>query len=520
MSGTQRPNYGCHKNKGTKAMAQSATINTLDKYVGQEVTLQGWMARNRPSGKVQFLLLRDGTGLCQCVIEKGQIPDDLFDEVKHLGQESSMAVTGTVRADERSVGGHELAVTSVRIIGPATDYPITPKAHGTEFLMKHRHLHLRSQRQWAIGKVRHTVVDAIRRFYNDSGFTLIDTPIFTTIAGEEVGSLFEVDYFGEPIHLTQTGQLYLETAAMSYGKVYCFGPTFRAEKSKTRRHLTEFWMVEPEVAFIDLPGLLELAENFVSSIVSRVLADNRSELEQIGADIPALENIKTPFYRLTYTECVDILTSDRARDFLAQQMSEFQTRKQQIESRIAELDTELKGSLKQWKKDKFTAELADLKSELTELDTKIQNNPKHAELAANFQWGKDLGGSDETIISMMHDKPVFVTHYPRKAKAFYMKTDRSNEEVVENFDCLAPAGFGEIIGGSVREDDYDYLINRVHQEGLTPENYSWYLDLRKYGTVPHGGFGLGVERTVAWITGEKHIRQCIPFPRMMDKVYI
>jgi asparaginyl-tRNA synthetase len=501
-------------------MQASRTIAQLKDSVGQEVTLKGWLYRGRAGGKVLFLVLRDGTGLCQCVVEKGQVPDDLFAELKHLGQESSLSLTGTVRAEERSVGGHELAVTGATIVGPAQDYPITPKAHGIDFLMRHRHLHFRSQRQWAIGRIRHTVVDAIRRFFNDNGFTLIDTPIFTTVAGEEVGSLFEVDYFGEPIHLTQTGQLYLESAAMAYGKVYCFGPTFRAEKSKTRRHLTEFWMVEPEVAYIDLPGLLELAENFVSSIVARVLADNRPELETLEADIPALERVTPPFYRLTYSDCVDILTSDRARDFLARQLADVQAEKQQAEARIAELEEQQTGAKKQWQKDKIAAELLDLRGALSELETKIENNPKHAELAAHFQWGKDLGGSDETIISLMHDKPVFVTHYPRDAKAFYMKTDRSNEKVVENYDLLAPAGFGEIIGGSVREDDYDYLMKRIEQENLTPETYSWYLDLRKYGTVPHGGFGLGVERTVAWITGEKHIRQCIPFPRMMDKVYI
>ncbi|MBN1817684.1 MAG: hypothetical protein JW828_10000, partial [Sedimentisphaerales bacterium] len=354
-----------------------------------------------------------------------------------------------------------------------------------------------------------------------NGFTLVDTPIFTTIAGEGEQTLFAVDYFGEPMHLAQTGQLYLESAAMSFGKVYCFGPTFRAEKSKTRRHLTEFWMVEPEVAYTDLPGLLELGENFVSSIVRRVLADNRPQLEELGADIAALEKITPPFVRLTYTEVAKILTSDRTARFMADQLAQFQAQKAGIEKRIAQIEAEdAKGGLKQWKQEKNAQELIALRSELSELEIKIENNPKHAQLAAEFEWGKDLGGSDETIISLMHDKPVFVTHYPRSAKAFYMKFDRGNPKVVENFDLLAPQGFGEIIGGSVREDDYEVLLNRIREEGYNPDSYSWYLDLRKYGSVPHGGFGLGVERTVAWITGEKHIRQCIPFPRMMDKVYI
>jgi len=495
-------------------------ISELKNNVDKEVTLAGWLYNSRASGKIQFLIVRDGTGLCQCIVEKGKVPDELFEQLGHLGQESSLTITGTVRADERSVGRYELAVTNAEIISPATDYPITPKSHGIDFLLKNRHLHLRSQRQWCIGKIRHTVIDAIRRFFNDNNFTLIDTPILMSMAGEDQQSLFEVDYFGTPMFLTQTGQLHLESAAMSFGKVYCFGPTFRAEKSKTRRHLTEFWMVEPEIAFIDLDGLLELAENFVSFIVIEVLKNNRNELETLGADIAAIEKVKPPFYRLTYTEAVDILTGQKTKDFLAQELQQLQNQKQQIKTKIAELETKQAGQLKQWQKDKIAAELIELCSDLAEVDIKIENNPKHAKLAAEFQWGKDLGGSDETIISQMHDKPIFVSHYPKEAKAFYMKTDRDNEKVVLNFDLLAPAGFGEIIGGSVREDDYDRLVARIKEQGLNVENYNWYLDLRKYGSVPHGGFGLGVERTIAWLTGEKHIRQCIPFPRLMDKIYI
>jgi len=495
-------------------------ICDLSDFVDKEVTLAGWLYKGRSSGKIQFLVLRDGTGLCQCVVEKSKVPEELFEQLKHLGQESSLTVTGTVRADERSLGGCELAVTDAQIISSADGYPITPKSHGTDFLLKHRHLHLRSQHQWCIGKIRHTVIDAIRRFFNDNGFVLIDTPILTATVGEEQQSLFEVDYFGAPLYLTQTGQLHLESAAMSFGKVYCFGPTFRAEKSKTRRHLTEFWMVEPEVTFIDLDDLLELAENFVSFIVAQVLQNNKSELETLGADIASLEKIKPPFYRLTYTEVVDILRSQRTRDFLAGQLKEMQKQKQQYETKIRELETQKADRIKQWQKDKIAAELIELRAVLAETDTKIENNPKHAELAGEFRWGKDLGGSDETIISQMHDKPIFVTHYPKLAKAFYMKADRDNEKVVLNFDMLAPAGFGEIIGGSMREDDHELLVARINEQGLDIENYKWYMDLRKFGSVPHGGFGLGVERTVAWLTAQKHIRQCIPFPRMMDKVYI
>ena len=497
------------------------TIIELKNHVAEEVTLCGWLYNSRSSGKLLFLIVRDGTGLCQCVVEKGNIPDELFDELRHLGRESSLSVTGACREEARSVGGYELAVTAAKVICAATDYPITPKAHGVDFLMKNRHLHLRSQRQWCMGRVRHTVIDAIRRFFNDNGFTLIDAPIFTTIAGEGEQTLFEVDYFDRKLHLTQTGQLYLESAAMSFGKVYCFGPTFRAEKSKTRRHLTEFWMVEPEVAYTDLDGLLELGENFVSYIVQRVLEDNRPQLEALGADIEGLQKIAPPFHRLTYTQVADILKSQRTVEFMAEQLTGFEKRKAKIEQRITEIEAEdKKGGLKKWRQEKNAKELIDLRSELAEVEVKIENNPQHAKLAADFRWGKDLGGSDETIISLMHDKPVFVTHYPKEAKAFYMRTDRGNDKVVENFDLIAPAGFGEIIGGSMREDNHDRLLARIHDEGYNPQAYEWYLDLRKYGSVPHGGFGLGVERTVAWITGEKHIRQCIAFPRMMDKVYI
>ena len=502
-------------------MDSKAFISSLKDWVGKEVTLSGWLYNNRPSGKVQFLILRDGTGLCQCVIERGKIAGDLYDALSRLGQESSLSITGTVRAEPRSPGGYELAACGAQIHGPATDYPITPKEHGIDFLLQNRHLHLRSQRPWCIGRIRHTVIDAIRRFFNDNGFILVDTPIFTTIAGEGEQTLFEVDYFGQPLHLAQTGLLYLESAAMSFGRVYCFGPTFRAEKSKTRRHLTEFWMVEPEVAYIDLKGLLELAENFVTSIVQRVLKDNRCELETLGADITGLEKIVPPFVRLTYTETADILASQKTVDFMARQLAEFVDQKAKYEKELADLEAqEAAGGLKKWQQEKNARRVLELRAEIAELEIKIENNPKHAQLAAGFRWGKDLGGSDETIISLMHDKPVFVTHYPRDAKAFYMKTDRSSGKVVENFDLLAPAGFGEIIGGSLREDDYQELFKRIEEEGYNPQSYQWYLDLRKYGSVPHGGFGLGVERTVAWITGEKHIRQCIAFPRLMDKIYL
>jgi asparaginyl-tRNA synthetase len=496
-------------------------IQDLKALAGSRVTLAGWLYNNRPSGGIVFLIVRDGTGLCQCVAEKGKVGDELFEKLRHLGQESSLRITGTVRADERSAGGYELAVTGAEIIHEAADYPITPKSHGINFLLKNRHLHLRSSRQWAIGKIRHTVVDATRRFFNENGFVLVDTPVLTPVAGEEVESLFKVDYFGTDLVLAQTGQLYLEAAASAYGKVYCFGPTFRAEKSKTRRHLTEFWMAEPEVAFIDLEGLLVLAERFVSSITKKVLENNRPQLEMLGADIAALEKITPPFGRMTYTQAVELLRGEKVRDFLASELDQFGRQRAEVLSRIDAIEKQQKGSpLKKWQADKIAAELIELRGQLAELEAAMKNNPKHAELAKHFEWGKDLGGSDETIISRMSEKPVFITRYPKQAKAFYMKTDRSDESVVLNLDLLAPGGFGEIIGGSVREDDHDKLLDAIREKGLDPENYRWYLDLRRYGSVPHGGFGLGIERTVAWLTGERHIRQCIAFPRMMDNVYM
>jgi len=495
-------------------------ISDLKYNVGKAVTIGGWVYHSRPGGKVIFLIVRDGSGLCQCVIEKANIDGQLFRDLKHLSAESSLTITGTAKEDQRSIGGYEIAVTDAKIICFSKDYPITPKSHGIDFLLKNRHLHLRSKRPWCIGKIRHTLIEAIRTFFNSNGFTLVDTPIFTGIAGEEASSLFGVDYFGQPVRLTQTGQLHLESAAMSFGKVYCFGPTFRAEKSKTRRHLTEFWMVEPELTFIDLDDLLGLAEEFVTSIVTAVLRNNLAELETLGVDIAALEKISPPFYRLTYTEVVEILTSKRASDFLCAQLEDFKSQRRNIQRQLDELQAESETAQKQWKKDKIASELIDLRIELNEIDAKIENNPRHAELASKFEWGKDLGGSDETIISLMHDKPVFVTHYPRKAKAFYMKQNESDEKVVDNFDMLAPAGFGEIIGGSMHEDDYDKLLGKINEHGYEVRNYQWYLDLRRYGSVPHGGFGLGVERTLAWITGEKHIRQCIAFPRMTDKILI
>lgn len=500
--------------------ASVATIDRLSSFVDQQVTLRGWIHHHRSSGKVQFVVVRDGTGLCQCVVEKGAVSDEAFDALAHAGQESSLTITGSIRADERAPGGYELAANDVAVLHQAAEYPISPKAHGIDFLMKHRHLWLRSPRQAAIMRIRSTLVGAIRGFFDSRGFALVDTPIFAPSAGEGASTLFEVDYFGEPVYLAQTGQLYLESAAMSLGQVYCFGPTFRAEKSKTRRHLTEFWMVEPEVAWTDLDGLLTLAEDFISHIVTTVLDRHERDLsETLERDIEPLRKVCAPFVRMTYTQAADLLRSDTARQHLEGQLATKNARIAQIDERLSQIETELGGSMKQWKRDKTIAEQALLREERAELAEQAGNIPGHMELAAGFEWGTDLGGSDETIISQLHDKPVFVTHYPRQAKAFYMRTDRDDDRVVENFDLLAPEGVGEIIGGSVREEELDRLEQRMAEEKLDPEHYQWYLDLRRYGSVPHGGFGLGVERTLGWLCGLKHIREAIAFPRLMGRVY-
>lgn len=500
-------------------MGTHTFIRNLKDFVGQTVTLRGWVYHSRPGGKIIFLVLRDGTGLCQCVIEKNDASAAYYEDVKRLSQESSLEITGTVKADERSVGGHELHVTDAKVIHASRDYPITPKPHGIEYLMKHRHLWFRSKRPWATLRIRATVVDQIRRFFNDNGYTLIDTPIFAPAAGEGSQTLFKVDYFGEQVYLAQTGQLYLESACMALSKVYCFGPTFRAEKSKTRRHLTEFWMVEPEIAFASLPDVIDVAEDFVCSIVQRVLRDHREDLVELGRNIADLEAIQKPFHRITYSQAAEMLRGPKSRELLENDLTVKQARFGEIDERIPELEAIAAGDAKEWAKDKAAAEAIELREERSELLEQIGNIPHHIELAQNFEWGGDLGGSDETIISRLHERPVFVTHYPKHCKAFYMREDRSDARVVENFDLLAPQGVGEIIGGSVREEDFDRLVGRIQHEGLPQSDYEWYLDLRRFGSVPHGGFGLGVERTVAWITGTKHIREVIPYPRMMGKFY-
>jgi len=421
-------------------------ISRLADFVGQTITLKGWLYNKRKSSKVVFLMLRDGTGLLQCVVFKGNVSEELFDFSKNITQESSIEVTGVVKEEPRAVGGFELDVNDVKLISESHDYPITPKEHGIEFLIDHRHLWLRSRKQWAIMRIRHRIVKAIRDFFDDRDFTLMDAPIITPNACEGTSTLFETDYFDlGKAYLTQSGQLYAEAGAMAFGKTYTFGPTFRAEKSKTRRHLVEFWMVEPEMAYFDLDDDMDLAEEFLEYIVQSVLKDRRSELEILERDISKLEKIKRPFPRISYDEAIEILKKN----------------------------------------------------------------------GVDFKWGDDFGAPDETIISSQFDSPVLIHRYPSEIKAFYMKRDPENPKVALAVDVLAPEGYGEIIGGSQREDDINLLLERIKEHNLPKEYFEWYLDLRRYGSVPHAGFGLGIERTVTWICGIEHVRETIPFPRMI-----
>lgn len=423
-------------------------IKDVEKYVGQEVTIKGWLYNKRSSGKLHFLLVRDGTLTIQCVMFKGNVDPEVFELGSTVTQESSVIVKGTVRADPRSPIGYEVDVIGFEVVQEAREYPISKKEHGVDFLMNHRHLWLRSNRQHAIMKVRHEIISATRDYFDNNDFTLIDAPLFTPAACEGTTTLFETEYFGDKAYLTQSGQLYMEAAAMAFGRVYCFGPTFRAEKSKTRRHLTEFWMMEPEVAFFDLDDDMDLMEDYIVYIVGRVVENCKEHLETLERDITQLENVQKPFPRITYDEAV---------------------------SRLAEAGHE-------------------------------------------FPWGGDFGGDDETVIANMFDRPVMVHRYPAEIKAFYMKGDPENGKLSLSVDMLAPEGYGEIIGGGQREDDLDVLEGKIKEHDLPLEAFDWYLDLRKYGTVPHAGFGLGIERAVTWICGLKHIRETIPFPRTMARI--
>jgi asparaginyl-tRNA synthetase len=429
-------------------------INELKNHIGESVVLKGWLYNQRSSGKLVFLQLRDGTGIVQCVVFKPN-SEEIFEKAKGLGQESSIIVTGNVKEDARSPIGVEIDVTGLEVVQNAHDYPITPKEHGTEFLMDNRHLWIRSKKQNAVLKIRHTVIKAVRDYFDHQGFILADTPIFTPAACEGTTTLFEVDYFGdEKAYLTQSGQLYNEATAAAFGKSYAFGPTFRDEKSKTRRHLTEFWMVEPEVAYAHLEDMMDLGEGLILAIVERVLNDRRAELETLERDVSKLEAIKSPFPRVHYDDAVKML----------------------------------------------------------------QEGFDKGELENRFEWGGDFGAPDETYLSNQFASPIFVHRFPAAIKGFYFERDKERPELALGIDLLAPEGYGEIIGGGERAMDLEFIEKQIEEHNLPRESFEWYLDLRRFGTVPHAGFGMGIERCTAWMCGIEHVRETIPFPRMLYRL--
>ena len=493
-------------------------IKQLTDHQDEIVTLKGWVYNSRSSKALHFIELRDGTGLCQCIVSLDEVGDDIFEAAGTLKQESSVEISGKVVKDDRSIGGYELHVTDLKVLQVAENYPITPKDHGVEFLMENRHLWLRSQRQWAAMQIRNTIQFAIHQFFQKEGFIRMDAPIFTGNAAEGTTTLFETEYFEEKAYLTQSGQLYGEAMAMAHGKIYTFGPTFRAEKSKTRRHLTEFWMVEPEMAFYDLDMNMELAENFLRFIVKSVLDKHENELEILERDTTMLQKaVDEPFKRISYTEAVEQLKSDKTKDMLNNMENERNEELTSIKRELEEIKKE-HGSAKKWRKAQIDQRIKEIHTRIDQVEEDLRNIPVWKKSAANFEWGNDFGGSDETILTMQYDTPVLVHRYPAEVKAFYMKRDPKDENLALALDVLAPEGYGEIVGGSQREEDIEVLKTRIAEHDLPEELFSWYLDLRKYGSVPHSGFGLGIERTVAWICGLSHVRETIPFPRMLGRL--
>ncbi len=493
------------------------SIDALGASEGLEVDLRGWLYNKRRSKGLYFLMLRDGSGLLQCVVEDSQVDEESRQAAHHATQESALAVTGSVVRDARQVGGFEVRVTRLRLVGKADDYPITPKAHGVDFLLDRRHLWLRSRRQWAIMRVRNRVIMSIHEFFQERGFLQMDAPVLTENAVEGTSTLFSIDYFGQPAFLAQSGQLYGEAMAMAFGKIYTFGPTFRAEKSKTRRHLTEFWMIEPEMAFFDLDMNMELAEDFLVRIVRDAVRDCADELHVLGRDVEPLIRVQKPFPRLTYTEAVDLLRSDETADLLARRQEELMQEREDLESERTKIKKQY-GQAKAWKKRKMDARDIEINARMAEIDEELRNIPVWTESVRSFQWGGDFGGSDETLLTWHFDRPIIVSHFPADVKAFYMKRDPEDDRIALGMDVLAPEGFGEVIGGGERASNLAFLERQVEAHGLPRDAFEWYLDLRRYGSVPHSGFGLGLERTVSWICRLNHIRETIPFPRLVGRL--
>jgi asparaginyl-tRNA synthetase len=500
-------------------------IKDLSLHEGKRVTLKGWVANKRESKGLVFIIIRDGSGLCQSVVDATQVSEDIFTQAGKLTLESSLELSGLVIKDDRQIGGYEIKVDDLKTIQLAVDYPIAKKEHGIDFLMDHRHLWLRSQRQWAIMRIRNRIIYSIHQFFQDEGFVQMDAPIFTGNACEGTSNLFETEYYGEPAYLSQSGQLYGEAMAMAMGKIYTFGPTFRAEKSKTRRHLSEFWMIEPEMAFYDIFKNMDLIEGFLRKVVSDVLNECKTELEVIGRDTTVLQNIVKPFPRLTYDEAVKIIKGENdvngknAITSLEEELKQVLSNIELVDKEIADREEKIKvPGMKKGEIGFNQAKIDKLKQELVDLEEQSRNIPQWLKSAREFEYGNDFGGSDETVLTRLFDVPIMVYNWPHEVKAFYLKRDPENSRFARGVDTLAPEGYGEIVGGGERETDEQQLIQKINEHQLPMEAFEWYLDLRRFGSVPHSGFGLGLERLVTWVCKLPHVRESIPFPRMYGRL--
>ncbi|MFT5723157.1 MAG: asparaginyl-tRNA synthetase [Bacteroidia bacterium] len=500
-------------------------IKDLSTHQDSVITLKGWLQNKRESKGLIFLVLRDGSGFCQCIIDLNNVGEDLFNQVSALGLESSVSLTGKVVADPRQIGGYEIHVDAVEIYQNCTDYPIANKEHGIEFLMDKRHLWLRSKRQWAIMRVRNTVSFAIHTFFQKEGFVQMDAPIFTGNACEGTTDLFETDFYGEPAYLSQSGQLYGESMAMAMGKIYTFGPTFRSEKSKTRRHLSEFWMIEPEMAFHDIFDNMDCIEDFVRFVVNEVLEKCKPELELLERDTTILAKTVEPFKRLTYDDAVAIIKGDKDVDgkttltVLEEDLTKTKSEIEALKTDIAEREALIAaGGMKKGKVNFNLSTIDKNKNQIKQLEEDERNIPQWLESAKSFTYGEDFGGSDETVLTRMFDVPVMVYDWPHEIKAFYLKRNPDNPRFARGVDMLAPEGYGEVVGGGERETNESLLIEKIKEHELPMEEFEWYLDLRRFGSVPHAGFGLGLERLIAWICKLPHVRETIPFPRMYGRL--
>lgn len=500
-------------------------IEHLPQHIGKSVTLKGWVSNKREGKGIAFIVLRDGTGYCQCVVTGDNSGLEQLETAQRTSLETSVIIQGLVKSDDKQIGGIEVEVNEISIVGNSTDYPISKKEHGVEFLMDKRHLWLRSSRQWAIMRIRNTIIFSIHKYFQDQGFVQMDAPIFTGNACEGTSTLFETDFYGAPAYLSQSGQLYGEAMAMAMGKIYTFGPTFRAEKSKTRRHLSEFWMIEPEMAFYDIFQNMDTIEGMLQAVVKDVLKQCKPELEQIGRDTEALESSLKSFPRMTYDEAVSIIKGEksingkRSIDLLEEDLKNAENRLTEIDAEIKDRENQIAaGGMKKGQINFFTNKINQLKQEKADVEEDLRNIPQWLNSAKNFEYGNDFGGSDETVLTKLFDCPVMVYDWPHEVKAFYLKRNPEDTRFARGVDVLAPEGYGEIVGGGERETNVEQLVEKIKEHELPMEAFEWYLDLRRYGSVPHSGFGLGLERVVAWVCKLKHVREAIPFPRMYGRL--